>query len=399
MFKYLSFGWACFAVVSGTSRLLSSSDPYDQQGIKPFLFVGVVVLLISGTFIVLSIQESLVSRKTSQSRRSQELIYDLEYEDYQYEVRSIGESVPSQDSPFSVKEVLAANEQFPFEALLRRQPVPGSSPQSPSFMDTVYRVTPYAALTKAIYYYNTGFYSGSRDLLRTLRTFDYKNPELQSGVNSLWLKTESRSDRPGSSQLDALKAGHRDQMPYSAVLWAIENGHIDLEVITAIKELLALLAERSEVDPKNPREDLPSPMTEKNIFDEGINQALGSMLNPVTLDGRDFWSKEQFFDIWDHFDAKSYAFFISIQMIHPEVEYQDLINASLSRRVSGDEDSFNLAARNIREALKSVAADLKEASSLAGGAQAHMHYFGSPTFQWRWVPNGYDPQTDTDWVS
>ena len=139
-------------------------------------------------------------------------------------------------------------------------------------------------------------------------------------------------------------------------------------------------------------------MTEKNIIDEGLNKALGSILNPASQEGRDFWCKEQFFDIWDHFDAKSYAFFLGIETIYPEVKYQDLISASLSRRVNGDEDAFNLAVRKIREALRSVATDYKNAYSISGGAQAHMHYFGSPTFQWRWVPIGYDPEIDTDLV-
>ena len=84
--------------------------------------------------------------------------------------------------------------------------------------------------------------------------------------------------------------------------------------------------------------------------------------------------------------------------MHPTVDYRDLISASLSRRVNGDEDAFNLATEKIREALLSVAADLKKATAIGGGAQAHMHYFGSPSFQWRWVPTGYNPETDTHWV-
>ncbi len=399
MFKYLCFGWGCFAVTVGTYRLLSNPDPLDLQGNKPFLFFGVVVLLISGTFIVLRILDSGLSRKTFQSRKSQILIRDMEYDlNNEYEVKSNDERSLSRNAPFSVNAVLAVEEQFPFEALLRRQPIPGSSPNSPSFMDNVYRVTPYAALTKAIYYYSAGFYSASQDLLTTLQNFDYNNLELQSAVTSLWIKTESRSDRPGSSQLDALKAGQRSQMPYSAVLWALENGHTDEEVITALIELLALQDDQSAVEPNDLKEGTPNTMPEKDIYDEGLNQVLGSMLNPATSQGRDFWSTPQFFDLWDNFDAKTYAFFLSIETMHPTLNYRDLISASLWRRVNGDEDSFNLSAEEIREALLSVSADLKKATAMGGGAQAHMHNFGTPSSQWRWVPTGYDPETDTHWV-
>ena len=399
MFKYLCFGWGCFAVTVGTYRLLTNSDPFDQQGNKPFLFVGVIVLLISGTFIVLRIQESSLGRKTFQSSRSQILIRDVEYElDDEYEVKSNDEKNHSQNAPLSVNAVLGAEELFPFEALLRRQPTPGSSPNSPLFMDTVYRVTPYAALTKAIYYFSTGFYSASQDLLTTLQTFDYNNLELQSAVTSLWMKSESRLDHPGSSQLAALKAGQRSQMPYSAVLWAVENGHTDEEVITALIGLLALQDDQSAVESNNLKEGTPNNMTDKNIYDEGLNQVLGSMLSPATSQGREFWSTPEFFDLWDNFDAKTYAFFLSIETMHPTVDYRDLISASLSRRVNGDEDAFNLATEKIREALLSVAADLKKATAIGGGAQAHMHHFGTPSFQWRWVPTGYNPETDTHWV-
>jgi hypothetical protein len=322
----------------------------------------------------------------------------MEYEDYQYEVKTMGASIPSQNEPSSLKTVLSTEKQFPFEALLRRQPLSGPSPQSPLFMDTIYRVTPYATLTKAIYYYSTGFYSGSRDLLTALQAFDYNDPELQRAVLSLWIKTESRHDRPGSSQLDALKAGQRDQLPYSAVLWAVEGGHTDEEVMTALKKLLALQDDQNKLESNNLEELKPNTRTDENILDEGLNQALWSMLSPVTLEGRDFWSKPQNFDLWDHFDAKSYAFFISIETIHPTISYQNLINASLLRRVNGDEDAFNLAAENVRKALLSVATDLKEASAMGDGAQAHMHYFGTTSFQWRWVPSGYNPEIDTHWV-
>jgi hypothetical protein len=288
VFKYLCFGWGCFAVTVGTYRLLTNSDPFDQQGNKPFLFVGVIVLLISGTFIVLSIQESSLGRKTFQSRRSQILIRDVEYDlDKEYEVKSNGERNLSQNAPLSVNAVLT---------------------------------------------------------------------------------------------------------------WAVENSQIDEEEIVGLNELLAAAYDQSAVEPNDLKEGTPNNMTEKNIYDEGLNQVLGSMLSPATSQGRDFWSKPEFFDLWDNYDAKTYAFFLSIETMHPAVNYRDLISASLSRRVNGDEDAFNLATEKIREALLSVAADLKKATAIGGGAQAHMHYFGTPSFQWRWVPTGYNPETDTHWV-
>lgn len=129
---------------------------------------------------------------------------------------------------------------FPFETLLARQPTPDSVPGTEQWMDLLRKVVPYQSLTKAIFYYNRGFVSGARNLLTTLQTHNYNNPDLQSAIAALLKRTEGASDRPGANQIAALQAGNREQMPYSAVLWAVENGHTDKDVVTAIRVLLAL---------------------------------------------------------------------------------------------------------------------------------------------------------------
>lgn len=142
--------------------------------------------------------------------------------------------------PQPTSQQVTRSSTFPFATLLSRNPVPGSTPGTQQWMEMLYRVVPYQSLTKAIFYFNKGYFTGARMLLTTALGHNYNNPDLQSAIISLLKKAEGAADRPGADTIDALQAGNRDQMPYSAVLWAVENGHTDNEVITAIRALIAL---------------------------------------------------------------------------------------------------------------------------------------------------------------
>lgn len=107
-------------------------------------------------------------------------------------------------------------------------------------METVYRVVPYQSVTKAVFYYSMGFYSGAKSLLDNSVQHDFRNTELNTAIASLRNQAATKTDRPGAGKIDALQAGNALQAPYSSVLWAIENGHTDQDVVRGLLELFRM---------------------------------------------------------------------------------------------------------------------------------------------------------------
>ena len=126
-----------------------------------------------------------------------------------------------------------------FAQLRSRQPIAGSTPDSPTYMESLQRVIPYQTLTKAIYYFSVGYFTSAKTLLDTCSKRDYRNTEINTGIIWLHNQAASRSELPGAGG-NALQAGNPSQVPYSSVLWAIENGHTDQDVIKGIIELIKL---------------------------------------------------------------------------------------------------------------------------------------------------------------
>lgn len=127
-----------------------------------------------------------------------------------------------------------------FTALRNRRPLQGATPDSPLWMENLQRIAPYQTLTKAIFYYSVGYFTGAKTLLDTCSNNDYRNTEINNGIIRLRNQATSRSERPGAGEINALQAGNPSQVPYSSVLWAIENGHTDQDVIKGIIELIKL---------------------------------------------------------------------------------------------------------------------------------------------------------------
>jgi hypothetical protein len=130
--------------------------------------------------------------------------------------------------------------QFDFQALRRRQPKPGNVPGTQVWMDLVYKVGGLQSATKAVYYYSIGLYSSQETLLGNLTVESCHDASLYELLMKLKRSAQGRQDKPGAGQQRALTAGDSSQAPYSSVLWAVENGHYDQQVIEGLKQLVRL---------------------------------------------------------------------------------------------------------------------------------------------------------------
>ena len=128
--------------------------------------------------------------------------------------------------------------QFDFQSLLRRQAPPGSVPGDQIWLDTVYKTVGLQSATKAVYYYSIGLYSSIARLLEHVTVESCYDADLYHLLMHLKRVAQPRSDKPGAGQQRALTAGDPSQAPYSSVLWAVENGHYDQQVIEGLKELV-----------------------------------------------------------------------------------------------------------------------------------------------------------------
>lgn len=130
--------------------------------------------------------------------------------------------------------------QFDFQTLRRRQPKPGNDPGTQMWMDLVYKVAGLQSATKAAYYYSIGLYSSPVHLLEHVSVESCHDASLYELLMKLRRAAQGRVDKPGAGQQRALTAGDPSQAPYSSVLWAIENGHYDQQVIEGVKQLVRL---------------------------------------------------------------------------------------------------------------------------------------------------------------
>ena len=128
--------------------------------------------------------------------------------------------------------------QFDFQSLLRRQATPGNLPGTQIWLDTVYKIGGLQSATKAVYYYSIGLYSSPATLLEHMTVESCYDADLYQLLIKLKRAAQVRSDKPGAGQQRALTAGDPSQAPYSSVLWAVENGHYDQQVIEGLKELV-----------------------------------------------------------------------------------------------------------------------------------------------------------------
>lgn len=125
-------------------------------------------------------------------------------------------------------------------------------------------------------------------------------------------------------------------------------------------------------------------------IDDAVAQVLkaaahSGSLDPTKTNGMTFWKSENADLFWDQFDAKSYAFFLLAEDINSEVGYADQISLSLSRRVNGDQQSFDAAVKEIFAAKKDVIADFQRIHAKNKGVMQKLHTFGSNAMQIRWV--------------
>ena len=128
--------------------------------------------------------------------------------------------------------------QFDFQSLLRRQATPGNIPGTQIWLDTVYKIGGLQSATKAVYYYSIGLYSSPATLLEHMTVESCYDASLYELLMKLKRVAQGKSDKPGAGQQRALTAGDPSQAPYSSVLWAIENGHYDQQVIEGLKQLV-----------------------------------------------------------------------------------------------------------------------------------------------------------------
>lgn len=131
-----------------------------------------------------------------------------------------------------------SNGQFDFQSLLRRQATPGNIPGTQIWLDTVYKIGGLQSATKAVYYYSIGLYSSPATLLEHMTVESCYDASLYELLMKLKRAAQGKSDKPGAGQQRALTAGDPSQAPYSSVLWAIENGHYDQQVIEGLKQLV-----------------------------------------------------------------------------------------------------------------------------------------------------------------
>jgi hypothetical protein len=128
--------------------------------------------------------------------------------------------------------------QFDFQSLLRRQAKPGNTPGTQIWLDTVYKIAGLQSATKAVYYYSIGLYSSPATLLEHMTVESCYDASLYELLMKLKRAARGKPDKPGAGQQRALTAGDPSQAPYSSVLWAVENGHYDQQVIEGLKQLV-----------------------------------------------------------------------------------------------------------------------------------------------------------------
>jgi len=128
--------------------------------------------------------------------------------------------------------------QFDFQSLLRRQATPGNVPGTQIWLDTVYKIAGLQSATKAVYYYSMGLYSSPTTLLEHMTVESCYDASLYELLMKLKRTAQGKPDKPGAGQQRALTAGDPSQAPYSSVLWAVENGHYDQQVIEGLKQLV-----------------------------------------------------------------------------------------------------------------------------------------------------------------
>ena len=128
--------------------------------------------------------------------------------------------------------------QFDFQSLLRRQATPESVPGTQIWLDTLKKIVGLQVATKAVYYYSIGMYSSPITLLENVTVENCYDASLYELLMKLKGAAQGKPEMPGAGQQRALTAGDPSQAPYSSVLWAVENGHYDQQVIEGLKQLV-----------------------------------------------------------------------------------------------------------------------------------------------------------------
>lgn len=135
---------------------------------------------------------------------------------------------------------LTQKERKQFERLLLKKAKPGLDPIQGNqlWLDSVKHTAMLAVATKAVYYYSIGMYSSPARMLKHMTVESVYDESLHHLLMNLIDLSQDESDLVGAGAERPLTAGDPTQAPYSFVLFAVENGHYDLQVIEALKLLV-----------------------------------------------------------------------------------------------------------------------------------------------------------------
>jgi hypothetical protein len=127
-----------------------------------------------------------------------------------------------------------------FERLLTKSAKPGLDPirGNPLWLDSLKHTAMLAVATKAAYYYSIGMYSSPARMLKHITVESVHDESLHHLLLNLIDLSQGESDIHGAGLERPLVAGDSAQAPYSYVLFAVENGHFDPEVMEALKLLV-----------------------------------------------------------------------------------------------------------------------------------------------------------------